>query len=34
MATGPGFGRAEAESVGEKRKGSEERLTDAKKAKT
>jgi MADS-box transcription factor len=34
MATGPGFGRGEAESLGEKRKGSEERLADAKKVKT
>jgi hypothetical protein len=34
MPTGPGFGRGEAENLGEKRKGSEERLADAKKAKT
>ncbi len=33
--TGPGlFGRGEAENAGEKRKGSEERLADAKKVKT
>ena len=34
MQTGPGFGRGEQENSGEKRKGSEERLADAKKVKT
>lgn len=34
MPTGPGFGRGELENAGEKRKGSEERLADAKKVKT